>query len=294
MEIIKLLEKFDGEILSNIPDLELTNLFKKCASNFYFEFVINNEKYLFTPEYTQIRGKENETLSGLIAKNHDFLDSLKLFIINSIFLYSAIIEENSYYLLKPQSIIIGRLVPRKPMAYELKFYTHYDDELLRSYSDKFYIGRGFINLNIFEQKYLGLKDIFLSLKEQNIKIQKRAKERLGEYNDYKKPFLNEIEYLIKETVTEAVSRIRLIPEVKQSKVSRIKMNTVQDNILYVLNLMIELRDFTQEFETKLRANDEIDFVKYVTKFLKDLTADIRYLRKITFYTQAKISNTSML
>ena len=178
-------------------------------------------------------------------------------------------------------------------TFEIRFYTHYDDELLYSYDDKIYIGRCFINLERFEQKYLGLENTFLSLGEQNKKIQNRAKQKLKAFDNYKKPYLNEINYLIKETIAEAMNRIKLFPEENYNQTSKIKLTLVLDGLLVIQNLMIELHEFTQEFENKLRQNEENNFVKYLTKFSKDLITDIRYLRKLSSQIHLKISNHSL-
>lgn len=291
--MIETLNKFDGKKLSNFPEIKYSNLYKKVSNNFYFEFIVNNDKYLFSPYYSLLRGAKLQELIDLVSRNEIFLDSLKKYITNSLFAYSAIIEENSYYLMKPQSIIISRMISKDTFNYEIKFYTHYDDELLNTYSDKIYIGRNFINLEEFEQKSLGLEDNFLSLIEQNIKIQERAKQKLKDFNAYKKPYLNEIEYMINETATDALNRIKYFPEKKLSEISKIKINEILDSILYIHNLMIELKDFTQEFENKLRLKEENNFVKYLTKFSKDLITDIRYLRKLSSQIHLKISNFSI-
>jgi hypothetical protein len=207
--------------------------------------------------------------------------------------YSALIDENSYYLTNPQSIFIARLLYKKDSRFEIKFYTHYKDELMESYEDKIYIGRDFINLDKFDRKYLGLKKFFRSLVEQNEKIQERARHKLRYFDDYQKPFLDEIEYQVKETVDDAMERIKLFPEAKLANIPKGKLMEVLENVLYLLNLMIELRDFTEEFEAKLRQREENDFVKYLTKFSKDVIDGIRYLRKLSCQMHLKISNYSI-
>jgi hypothetical protein len=161
---------------------------------------------------------------------------------------------------------------------------------LDNYKDKIYIGRDFINLKKFERKYLGLKKYFLSLIEQNDKIQERAVQKLRYFEDYKKDYLDEINYLIQEAVSDSMERIKLFKETKLADIPKVKTMDALDNILYLSNLMTELRDFTQEFETKLRQREETDFVKYLTKFSKDLIDGIRYLRKLTCMMHLKISN----
>jgi len=290
LETLEILKEFNRKKLTNFPEIKYSNLYKKILNNFYFEFVNENEKLLFSPYYTLLRGEAIPELLDFISKNNPLFDSLKKFIINSLFVYSALIEENSYFLTNPQSIIISRMIHKKESEFEIKFYTHYEEELQNSYNDKIYIGRDLINLKEFERKYLGLKIFFLSMIEQNKKIQERAKNKLRYYNDYKKQYLNEVEYSVKETVSDAMDRIELFPETKICDISTVKLIDTLDNILYLLDLMTELRDFTMEFENKLRLRKEIGFAKYMTKFSKDLKDCRRYLRKLSTLMHLRISN----
>ncbi|MEN8154373.1 MAG: hypothetical protein ABFR75_10155 [Acidobacteriota bacterium] len=289
MKTIEALMHFNGEKLTDFPRIKYSGLFKRVYENFYFEFEIEKENYLFSPLYTLLRGPKSKEIASFVESNEIFLNSLKDFILSSLFVYSALIEENSYYLTNPQSIFISRLVFKRDLRFEAKFYSHYKDELSTSYKDKIYIGRDFLNLGKFERKYLGLKKYYKSLIEQNNKIQDRAKHKLRYYEDYKKPFLGEINYLSNDVVSESMERIQMFQETKLSDIPNTDLVSVLDSVHYLLNLMIELRDFTEEFESKLRLRGENDFVKYLTKFSKDLIDGIRYLRKLTCLLHLKIS-----
>lgn len=290
METLNVFKEYSNKRLKNYPKIIYSNFYKKVLNSLCFEFYINKESYLFSPYYVLLRGGKHNELLDFVEKNEDFFDSLREFILNSLFVYSALIEENSYYLTKPQSIVIARMVHKEDYKFEVKFYAHYQDELLNSYNDKIYIGRDFLNLKNFERKYLGLKKYMLSLVEQNSKIQIRAKTKLRYFDDYKKPYLDEIEYLTNEAVSDSMERIKLFPEKKLKDISKVKSVEVLDNILHIINFMVELRDFTQEFEGKLRLREENNFVKYLTKYLKDLVDGIRYLTKLSIEIQLKISD----
>ncbi len=289
MKIIEVLTEFDRKNMSKTPKIVYSSLYKKVLNNFYFEFVLDGEQFLFSPMYIPIRGRMTKKIKEFISNNESMLNDIKDFILNSLFVYSALVEENSYYLSNPQSIFIARMIHKRDLRFEAKFYSHYQDELETSYKDKIYIGRDFLNLYKFERKYLGLKKYYKSLIEQNEKIQERAKHKLRYYKDYKKPFMDEIDYLTNDVVNDSMERIQFFSETKISDIPSGNLSAVLDHILYLLNLMIELRDFTDEFENKLRLREENDFVKYLTKFSKDLIDGIRYLRKLTFQLHLKIS-----
>jgi hypothetical protein len=290
---LEALKEIKDKPLTNYPKIVYSNLFKKALESLHFEFGLDEGNYLFSPFYTQLIGEKHQELEEFVAGSEVFLDSLKEFILDSLYVYSALVEENSYYLLNPHSVLIARMLHKRELRFEVKFYAHYEDELLTNYKDKIYIGRDFINLKKFERKYLGLKKYFLSLIEQNDKIQERAVQKLRYFEDYKKDYLDEINYLIQEAVSDSMERIKLFKETKLADIPKAKTMDALDNILYLLGLMTELRDFTQEFESKLRQREENDFVKYLTKFSKDLIDGMRYLRKLTCMMHLKISNYSI-
>ena len=293
MGTLEELKEIKDKPLTNYPKIVYSNLFKKTLENFHFEFELDEGNYLFSPFYTQLIGEKHQELEDFVAGNEVFLDSLKEFILDSLYVYSALVEENSYYLLNPHSVLIARLIHKRELRFEVKFYAHYEEELLSNYKDKIYIGRDFINLKKFERKYLGLKKYFLSLIEQNDKIQARAVQKLRYFDDYKKNFLDEIDDLIQEAVSDSMERIKLFKETKLAEIPKAKTMDVLDNIFYLLHLMTELREFTQEFEATLRQREENDFVKYLTKFSKDLIDGIRYMRKLICLMHLKISNYSI-
>jgi hypothetical protein len=290
VDFLNALKEYKEKPLTNYPGIVYSSLYKKILGGFHFEFALDRGNFLYSPYYTLLIGEKYPELDDFVANNENFLDSLKEFILNSLYVYSALIEENSYYLLNPQSLLIARMIHKRELRFEVKFYTHYEDELLETYKDKIYIGRDFINLRKFERKYLGLKKYFLSLIEQNDKIQDRAKHKLRYFQDYKKDYLDEINYLVQEAVSDSMERFNFFRETKLADISKAKTIEVLDNIFHLSNLMIELRDFTQEFEAKLRLREENDFVKYLTKFSKDLIDGIRYLRKLSCLMHLKISN----
>ena len=294
METLNVLNKFAGKRLDNYPAIQHNNLFKRIRDNFHFELFLKGSNMLFSPFYLPLRGDSFLELENFLAQNEEFLDSLKDFIVNSLFVYSAVIEENANYLVNEQDILIGRLMYRDHFKFEVKFYSHYQDELQNAYNDKIYIGRIFIDLKKFEKDHLGLHEYFHSILDQNAKIQERAVHKLRYYDQYKKPYLDEIDYLAKEVNTEAMERIKLIPRSDFKNAPTISLVETIDNLLHIQNLMVELKDFTVEFENKLRLGEETNYVKYLFKFSKDLINDIKYLSKLYYLISQKISKYSIL
>ncbi len=288
--LINIFSQFEGKALNNFPKVTYSNLYRHALDQFYFEFELQGEKYLFSPLYTQIRGPEQADLCEFVKQNGVFFDSFKRFILNSLYVYSALVEENSYYLTNPQSVLIARVSHKKDVRFEIKFYTHFQEELFTAYDDKIYIGRDFINMMKFSRKYLGLKKYFRSLSEQNEKIQERAKHMLRYYKEYERPFLNEITYLTRETVSDAFERLSLINFDTVFTVPKAKLQDTLDTVHVLANLMLEIHDFITEFEQKLRLGEEHVFIKYLTKFFKDIEDGVRYLKKLSVLLHHRISN----
>lgn len=295
METLNIFKEYSGnKQLTPFPKIVYSNLYKKVLETFHFEFEApGEEKFLYSPFYSLLMGEPDAELNDFVTQNEEFLDTLKEYILSSLFVYSALIEENAYYLLNPQSVFIARVIHKKDVRFEVKFYTHFQDELQSAYNDKIYIGRDFLNLKKFDRKYLGLKKYFRSLVEQNEKIQERARHKLRYFDDYEKPYLKEIEYLTEETNNDAMERILIFPHVSIATIPKNKLQDVLDCIHYLSDLMLELHDFTQEFDARLRLREEHEFVRYLAKFMKDLEDGIRYLRKLSCLLHLKISNYSI-
>jgi len=294
VETLNVLGKFNGKRLDNYPAIQHNNLFKRIRDNFHFELFLKGSNMLFSPFYMLLRGDLFPELANFLSQNEDFLDSLKEFIVNSLYAYSSVIEENATYLDNEQDILIGRLMHRDHLKFEVKFYSHYQEELESAYNDKIYIGRTFVDLKKFEKDHLGLHEYFNSILEQNSKIQERALHKLRYYDDYKKPYLDEIDYLAKEVHSEAMERIQLIPRNDWKSAPTIALVESIDNLLHIQNLMVELKDFTLEFENKLRLGEETNYVKYLFKFSKDLINDIKYLSKLYTLISQKVSKYSII
>lgn len=293
MELLKTLQRCKTQGLAPYPEISHTNLFKRVAGNCYFEFVMTGEKILYSPYYTLLRGAESAELSEFIGSSEAFLDRLKTFLTDSLYVYTAIIEANSYYLSSNQDIFIARLLNYADSRLLVKFYSHNANEIAQAYDDKIYIGRDFIDLKRFERKAFGLPNCFQSLLDQDEKLQERARNKLRYYQDYKKTYLDEIEYLSREACTEMEKRLKFFPE-ENGKVPRIKLQDISDHLLYLQNIVIELRDFTAEFEYLLRLREENSFVKQLTKFSVDIKNTIKYCNKLNYFITARLNRHSLV
>lgn len=291
MELLDALQSIKNTGLDSVPGIKHTNLFRRVRDNFYFEFVMAGEKVLYSPCHILLRGEEPIALNDFITSSEGFLEQLKVFLIDNLFVFTAIVEANSYYLSSNQDIFIARLLHYEGSRILVKFYSHNANEIAEAYDDKIYIGRDLIDLCKFSKKHFGLDSAFQSLADQNQKLQERAKIKLRYYDDYKKQYLDEISYLSLEIKGEMEKRLKSIPEGPE-KLSGIKLQDISDHLLYLQNIVIELRDFTAEFEYLLRKREEKSFVRQLTKFTVDIKNTIKYLNKLNYFITAKITKFS--
>ena len=144
------------------------------------------------------------------------------------------------------------------------------------YKDKIYIGRDFIDLFQFKRKYLGIKEMIVSLKDQYEVLLDKAEEKLEKPFEYKS-FFQEIKEYVNELSSESLLILQSLPPyLDYSKLKGEDLIDINAQYRSINHYLIELRDEVAEFDNLLRFKKEIGFVRYVTKYKKDLTNIISY------------------
>jgi len=249
--------------------------------------------YLFSPSFSVINPSPNERINEFIQKKENILTYIKELIVQNLAVYSSLLDVNSYFVEQNKYLVIARFRERDSAGrrYEIKFYTHSPRELLSNYKDKIYIGRDFIDLFQFKRKYFGIKDLILSLKDQYDLLLDKAEEKLKEPLEYKS-FFQEIKEYVTELRNESLQIMQSLPPfIDFSKTN--SSDLIEINVQYrtINHYLIELRDEVDEFEDRLREKKETHFVRYVTKYKKDLTNFISYFNiRINGYLSDKIYN----
>jgi hypothetical protein len=160
--------------------------------------------------------------------------------------------------------------------YEINFYTHSPMEILTHYEDKIYIGRDFVDIYNFKRKYFGIRELIASLRDQSEKLVDKAGEKLKKPLDYKS-FFQEIKESVGELNSESLSILDpLPPHLDFAKLTEKDLIDINAQYRSINHYLIELHDEVSEFENLLRFKMEIDFVRYVTKYKKDVTNLISY------------------
>ncbi len=293
MNEVEELSKLDIKNLPSLKTILLDDLHQSVLSHLYFELGIGAVLYLLSPSYSVINPTPNESINDFIQKKENILNYLKEYIIQNLTVYSVLLDVNSYFIEQNNFLVLARLRERDSdgRRYEIKFYTHSPRELMTNYQDKIYIGRDFIDLFQFKRKYLGVKDILLSCKEQYDTLLDKAEEKLKKPLVYKS-FFQEIKEYVNELSTESLEILQSLPPYLDfGKLRGEDLIDINSQYRTINHYMIELRDEVAEFENLLRFKKEMDFVRYVTKYKKDLANDISYFNiKINGFLQSKIYN----
>lgn len=293
MNEVEELSKLDVKTLPPLKTLLLDDLHQNALSHLYLELGTGPVLYLLSPSYSVINPTPNETINDFIQKQDNILNYLKEYIIQNLTVYSVLLDVNSYFIEQNNFLVLARLRERDSdgRRYEIKFYTHSPRELMTHYQDKIYIGRDFIDLFQFKRKYLGVKELIISCKEQYDTLLDKAEAKLNKPLVYKS-FFQEIKEYVNELSIESLQILESLPPYLDfNKLSGDDLIDINAQYRTINHYMIELRDEVAEFENLLRFKKEMNFVRYVTKYKKDLTNDISYFNiKINGCLQANIYN----
>lgn len=279
MNEVEELTKINTKTLPKLKPVLFDDLHQKVLKNLHLELGTGPVLYLLSPSYTVINPTPDEDINDFITKEEGILNYIKEYIAQNLAAYSVLLDVNSYFIEQNNYLVMAR--PREQdsggRCYEVKFYTHSPRELLTHYKDKIYIGRDFIDLFQFKRKHFGIKKLIISLKDQYEVLLDKAEEKLKEPLECKS-FFQEIKEDVNELRTESLNIIQFLPPYldfnKTSAEDLIEINAQYRTINHYL---IELRDEVAEFETTLWANKETAFVRYVTKYKKDLANLISYI-----------------
>jgi hypothetical protein len=278
MNEVEELTKLD---IKNLPELKtrlLDDLHQNVFKHLHLELGTGPVLYLLSPSYSVISPTPNEEINDFIRKQEPTINYLKEYIIHNLTLYSVLLDVNSYFIEQNNHLVIARLkeLDSGGRKYEVKFYTHSPRELITQYKDKIYIGRSFVDLFQFEKKYFGVKRHIISLKDQYEVLLDKAEEKLKKPLEYKS-FFQEIKEYVNEMKSESLDILQLLPPyLDLEKTSGDDLIAINAHYRTINHYLIELRDEVAEFENNMWARRETSFVRYVTKYKKDLTNIISF------------------
>ena len=278
MNEIEELSKLDIQSLPPLRPMVLDDLHSKAFKNLHLELGTGPVLYLLSPSYSVLHPTANEAITEFTTKKETLLDYLRECIIRNLAVYSVLLDINSYFVEQNSFLVLARLREKDSggRRFEIKFYTNSPQELTSHYEDKIYIGRDFIDLFNFKRKHFGVKELIVSVKDQNEKMIDKAQDKLGNPLEYKS-FFQEIKELVSELRSESLLILQsLPPHLDFAKVSDKDLIDINAQYRTIKHYVIELHDEVEEFENLLHFHKENDFARYVTKYKKDVTNLISY------------------
>lgn len=291
MNEVEELSKLDITTLPQLESFLFDDLQQKALKHLYLELGTGPVLYLLSPSYSVINPTPNETISDFLRKKENILNYMKEYLIQNLKVYSVLLDVNSYFVEQNNFLLLARLRERDSggRRYEVKYYTHSPRELMTHYKDKIYIGRDFIDLFQFKRKYFGIKEMIVSLKDQYEVLLDKAEEKLEKPFEYKS-FFQEIKEYVNELSSESLLILQSLPPyLDYSKLKGEDLIDINAQYRSINHYLIELRDEVAEFDNLLRFKKETGFVRYVTKYKKDITNIISYFNiKINGYLSEKI------
>ena len=292
MNEIEELSKVELKSLPPLPVPLLDDLHQKALKNLHLEMGSGPALYLLSPSYSVLNPRPSGVVNDFITRSGNLLNYLKDCLIQNLAAFSVLLDINSYFVEQNNFLLLARLRDRDSggRRFEVKYYTHSPLEVLSHYEDKIYIGRDFVDLYHFPRKYFGVADFINSIKDQCGILIDTAEEKLAHPLDYKS-FFQEIQELCNELRSESDLILQLLPPViDYAKVSGKELIEINAQYRTINHYLIELHDEVEEFENILRFKQENDFVRYVTKYKKDITNLISYFNiKINGLLGHKIS-----
>jgi hypothetical protein len=277
MNEVEELLKLDIDSLPKLKPVLFDDLRHKVLKNLYLELGSGQVLYLLSFSYNVINPSPNEVVDELITKRSEVLNFIKEYICRNLTVYSVLLDVNSYFIEQNNFLLLARLRERDSggRRYEIKYYTHSPLEVVKNYKDKIYIGRDFIDLFQFKRKYFGIKDFITSLKDQNEALLERAEQKMRRPVKYK-PFFQEISEYVNELHTESFDTLQSLPPyLDMDKLSGNDLIDINAQYRSINHYLIELRDEVEEFENLL-FKSEVSYVRYVTKYKKDIANLISY------------------
>jgi len=291
MNEVEELSKLDIQSLPPLRTLILDDFYHKVLKNLHLELGAGPVLYLLSPSYSVLNPTPSDQITDFISRKERLLDYIRECIIQNLAIYSVLLDINSYFVEQNNYLVLARLREKDSggRRFEIKFYTNSPMELTTHYEDKIYIGRDFVDLFNFKRKYFGVKEMIISLKDQNEVLIDKAQEKLRNPLEYKS-FFQEIKELVNELRSESLLILQSLPPYLDfSKLGEKDLIDINAQYRTINHYVIELHDEVEEFENLLHFKKENDFVRYVTKYKKDVTNLISYFNiKITGFLTQKI------
>jgi hypothetical protein len=272
----------DRESLPVAP-FHLDHFQSRVREEMHLEFFFARCRFLITPTFRYTKTgdathEEEQRLQAILAQRQRPLEDLKRLLIYSLALHSALLDTNSYFISVNDHLVIARFVGFGE-GFEVKLYTLRPEDLPSRYSDKLYLGRDLLLLDVPRRPHFGLGYLRDSLREQLGKLKRRLESLTPPQVQaaVREEFLGDLDELVTEVSAGADAILGGFPASGRGEALPEKLLLeLNPRFRDVKHLLIEMDGVLAELEQSLfeRAKDA---ARYVTKLRKDVTNDINYI-----------------
>ena len=267
-----------------VPVFALDHFQTKVREGLHLEFFLACGRLILTPHLTPLTtaeatAAELEQVRALVAEKQELLEELKLYLLYTLSLYSALLETNSYHIAVNEHRVISRFLPYDAGACEVKVYTQPPGDPVARYGDRIYLGRDYLPLDSPRRPHLGLGYLRQSLSEQLVRLRDRLRRHAtaAELASLDEDFLSDLEELAGEFAQRADQVMRAYPpEISSRALPREALLEVNRDFREIKHVLSEAEIVAREMEERLLAAGS-GAARYATKLRKDLANDVNYI-----------------
>jgi hypothetical protein len=266
----------------DVPAFALDTFQKALRDELHLEFFLARGRLIVTPHLSHLTTEEaspaeEARVKAILDEKQDLLEQLKLYLLYSLSVYSALLETNSSIVAVNEHRLIVRFLPYSLGTCEVKLYTLPPGDPLDRYGDRIYLGRDCLPLDCPRRPHLGLGYLRHSLPEQVAKLKLRLDRDAKGRQRVALELFGELDGLVDDFKQQADAVLRTYPAGISSR------SLPPETLLEVNRDFREIRHVLSEAETLVREMEQgmlaegAHAARYVTKLRQDLTNDVNYI-----------------
>jgi hypothetical protein len=266
----------------DVPAFALDPFQKAVRESLHFEFFLSRGRLIVTPHFSHVATEhatpvEAARVEAILDEKQDLLEELKLYLLYSLSVYSAVLETNSSIIAVNAHRLIARFLPYGLGTCEVKLYTLPPGDPLDRYGDRIYLGRDCLPLDSPRRPYLGLGYVRRSLPEQVGKVKARLERDAEGRQRVALELFEELDGVVDEFAQQADVVLRTYPpDISSRSMPPERLLEVSRDFREVKHVLAEAETLVREIERGLLA-EGAHAARYVTKLRQDLTNDVNYI-----------------
>lgn len=268
-----------------VPVFALDHFQAKVREGLHLEFFLARGRLILTPYLAPLTTSEaspaeERTVRAILEEKQDLLEQLKLYLLYSLSLYSALLETNSHHIAVNEHRVISRFLPYEPGVCEVKIYTQPPGDPIERYGDRIYLGRDCLPLDSPRRPHLGLGYLRRSLPEQVLRLEARLERHAtaAERASLGDEFMADLEELAEEFCQKSDRLLQAYPpEISSAALSPERLLEANRDFRELKHVLSEAEIVVGEMEERLLSTSSAA-ARYVTKLRKDLTNDVNYIQ----------------